>query len=240
MNLNELKQLVVAGNQELPRQNLVKYSWGNVSGIDREQGLVVIKPVGMPYAELTVENISVVDLDGKVVAGPYDPSVDLPTHLVLYQAFPKIQAIAHTHSTYAAMWAQAGLDLPCFGTTHADYFFGEVPCTRFMTEAEIRGHYEQETGRVIVERFGGLDPLNVPAVLVARHGPFTWGKDVWDAVHKSVVLEEIAKMALGTRLLNPGAGPLDGVLLDRHFFRKHGPDAYFVNDDHGAGMVHNE
>ena len=239
MELSELKELIVSANKELPRQNLVKYSWGNVSGIDREQGIVVIKPVGMPYDELTQENISVVDLDGKILEGPYNPSVDLPTHLVLYKAFPAIQAIVHTHSTYATMWAQAGLDLPCYGTTHADYFFGSVPCTRPLTEREIKGYYEEETGKVIVERFAALDPSNVPGVLVARHGPFTWGNDAWDAVHKSVVLEEIAKMALGTRLLNPQLDPAPDTLLDRHFFRKHGPDAYFDNDDHGAGMVKN-
>ncbi len=239
MERSELKKLVVEANKELPRQNLVKYSWGNVSGINREEGYVVIKPVGIPYDELTVENVSVVDLKGKILEGPYNPSVDLPTHLVLFHAFPQIQAIAHTHSTYATMWAQAGADLPCLGTTHADYFFGSVPCTRLMTEQEIQGDYETETGNVIVELFASLDALNMPAVLVAGHGPFTWGKDVWDAVHKSVVLEEIARMAVGTRLLNPGIGPISNVLLDRHFFRKHGPTAYFNNDDHGAGMVKN-
>lgn len=239
MDLSELKRMVVEANKELPRQGLVKYSWGNASGIDRERGLVVIKPVGMPYDELSVENISVVDMGGKIIEGPHNPSVDLPTHLVLYAAYPTVQAIVHTHSTYATMWAQAMLDLPCFGTTHADYFFGPVPCTRTMTEAEITGNYEEETGKVIIERLGDADPLHTPAVLVAKHGPFTWGKDVWDAVHKSVVLEEIAHMAYGTRVLNPQAGPVSDILLDRHFFRKHGPTAYFVNDDHGAGMVKN-
>jgi L-ribulose-5-phosphate 4-epimerase len=239
MSLQELKRLVVEANKELPRQKLVKYSWGNVSAIDRKNGVIVIKPVGLPYDELTVENVSVVDLEGKTLEGPFNPSVDLPIHLVLYQAFECANAIVHTHSTYATMWAQAGRDLPCFGTTHADYFYKEVPCTRKMTDAEINGDYETETGNVIVERFQGINPADTPGVLTVSHGPFTWGKDVWDAVHKSVVLEEIAKMALGMKLINPEAGQVSPALMNKHFFRKHGPGAYFVNDDHGAGLVKN-
>jgi L-ribulose-5-phosphate 4-epimerase len=239
MSLAELKHLVVEANKELPRRKLVKYSWGNVSAIDRKSGIIVIKPVGLPYNELTVENVSVVDLEGKTLEGPFNPSVDLPIHLALYKAFECANAIAHTHSTYATMWAQAGRGLPCFGTTHADYFYGEIPCTRKMADAEINAEYETETGNVIVERFQGINPADTPGVLTASHGPFTWGKDVWDAVHKSVVLEEIAKMALGTKLINPDVVQVSQALMDKHFFRKHGPGAYFVNDDHGAGMVKN-
>ena len=237
MTLLELKKAVVAANKELPKQNLVKYSWGNVGAIDREKGVVVIKPVGMPYDELTVDNVSVTDLDGKILEGPFNPSVDLPIHLVLFKAFPQVNAIVHTHSTYATMWAQAGFDIPCLGTTHADYFYKSIPCTRQLTDKEINGNFEVETGNVIVERFKDLDPVAVPGVLVASHGVFTWGSDVWDAVHKSVVLEEIAKMALGTRLLNPSIGPVPNSLMDRHYFRKHGANAYFDHDDHGHGMV---
>lgn len=239
MELNDLKKLVVEGNKELPKQGLVKYSWGNVSAIDREKGIIVIKPVGLPYDDLTVDNVSVVSIDGKVLEGQYNPSVDLQTHIVLYKAFKGVNAIAHTHSTYATMWAQACSDLPCYGTTHADYFYKEVPCTRLLTDDEINGDYEEETGKIILERFAGIDPVNTPGVLVANHGPFTWGKDVWDAVHKSVVLEEIAKMALGTKLINPAIPQVNDELMDKHFFRKHGPGAYFVNDDYGSGMVKN-
>ncbi len=237
MELLELKAAVVAGNKELPKQNLVKYSWGNVGAIDREKGVIVIKPVGMPYDELTVENVSVVDLDGKVLEGPFAPSVDLPIDMELFKGFPQINAIVHTHSTYATMWAQAGMDIPCFGTTHADYFYRSIPCTRQLTDDEINGDFERLTGQVILERFRGLDPVATPGVLVAGHGVFTWGKDVYDAVHKSVVLEEIAKMAFGTRLLFPEAQPVPAALMDRHYFRKHGVNAYFAHDDYGHGMV---
>lgn len=237
MTIEELKKAVVEANKELPKQNLVKYSWGNVGAIDRERGVVVIKPVGMPYDELSVDNVSVTDLDGRILEGPFNPSVDLPIHLVLFKAFPQISAIVHTHSTFATMWAQAGYDIPCLGTTHADYFYKSIPCTRQLTDEEINGDFEIETGNVIVERFKHLDPLAVPGVLVASHGVFTWGSDVWDAVHKSVVLEEIAKMAWGTRLLNPSIGEVPSSLMDRHYFRKHGANAYFDHDDYGKGMV---
>lgn len=232
-----LKKAVVEANKELPKQNLVKYSWGNVGAIDRELGIIVIKPVGMPYDDLSVENVSVTDLDGNILEGPFNPSVDLPIHAVLFKAFPKINAIVHTHSTYATMWAQAGRDIPCYGTTHADYFYKSIPCTRQLFTDEINGNFEVETGKVIVERFKDIDPIAVPGVLVASHGVFTWGTDVWDAVHKSVVLEELAKMALGTVLLKPNVSEVPSALMDRHYFRKHGANAYFDHDDHGKGMV---
>lgn len=232
-----LKKAVVEANKELPKQNLVKYSWGNVGAIDRELGIIVIKPVGMPYDDLSVENVSVTDLDGNILEGPFNPSVDLPIHAVLFKAFPNINAIVHTHSTYATMWAQAGRDIPCYGTTHADYFYKSIPCTRQLFTDEINGNFEVETGKVIVERFKDIDPIAVPGVLVASHGVFTWGTDVWDAVHKSVVLEEIAKMALGTVLLKPNVSEVPSALMDRHYFRKHGANAYFDHDDHGKGMV---
>jgi L-ribulose-5-phosphate 4-epimerase len=229
--LAELKEIVLAANKELPKRRLVLYSWGNVSAIDRERGIVVIKPAGYPYAEMTVDDISVVDLQGNILEGPHKPAVDLPIHLVMYQEFPGAQAIVHTHSTYATVWSQACRSLPCFGTTHADYFWGEVPCTRPLTEAEAGGNYEEEIGKSIGQVFQDRDPAQVPGVLVANHGPFTWGEDAWEAVHNSVVLEEIARMALHMLLLTPDPKPIPDYLLDRHFFRKHGPDAYFDIDD---------
>lgn len=240
MDMMELKRAVVEANKELPKQGLVKYSWGNVGAIDREKGIIVIKPVGIPYDELSVENISVTDLDCNILEGPYKPSVDLPIHVEIFKAFKHIGAIVHTHSTFATIWAQAGMDIPCFGTTHADYFYKSIPCTRQLSADEINGNFEKETGKVIVERFSHLDPLAVPGVLVASHGVFTWGADVWDAVHKSVVLEEIAKMALGTRLLRMDTGEVPTALMDRHYYRKHGADAYFDHDDHGRGMVEHD
>lgn len=240
MNMIELKRAVVEANKELPKQGLVKYSWGNVGAIDRENGLIVIKPVGIPYDELSIENISVTDLDCNVLEGPYNPSVDLPIHAEIFKAFKHIGAIVHTHSTFATIWAQAGMDIPCFGTTHADYFYKSIPCTRQLSDDEINGNFEKETGKAIVERFRHLDPLAVPGVLVASHGVFTWGRDVWDAVHKSVVLEEIAKMALGTRLLRSDVCEVPAALMDRHYFRKHGAGAYFDHDDHGRGMVEHD
>ena len=233
--LGELKAAVLEANKELPKRGLVLYSWGNVSGIDRESGVVVIKPAGYPYSEMTVEDLSVVDMEGNILEGPHKPAVDLPTHLILYHAFPLVNAIVHTHSTHATIWAQASRPIPCFGTTHADYFLGEVPCTRQLRQDEIQGNYEEETGKVIVECFRDRDPVNVPGVLVARHGPFTWGGDVWEALHKSVVLEEIAKMALGVLSLVPDPSPIPDDLLHRHFFRKQGPEAYFEDDDKRGG-----
>jgi L-ribulose-5-phosphate 4-epimerase len=227
--LEKLKQDVLEANLDLPKYRLVTFTWGNVSGIDREQGLVVIKPSGVPYEELKAEDLVVVDLDGNVVEGRLKPSSDTPTHLVLYKAFPYIGGIVHTHSPWATSFAQAGRGIPALGTTHADYFYGEVPCTRKMTQAEIQGAYELETGNVIVETFRKLklDPMQIPGVLVNCHAPFSWGKDPHNAVHNAVVLEEVAKIASRTYALNPDVGPMDQTLLDKHFLRKHGANAYY-------------
>lgn len=225
--LEELKREVLAANLELYARNLAIYTWGNASGFDRERGLVVIKPSGVPREELTVESLVVLDLEGRVIEGGLRPSTDTPTHLVLYRAFAGIGGIVHTHSTWATAWAQAGLDLPCLGTTHADHFYGDVPCTRPLSEEEIEGDYEAATGRVIVERFEGLDPLAVPAVLVAQHGPFAWGRDPAEAVRNAAILEETARMAFITRELRPSVEPIPRALLDKHFLRKHGNGAYY-------------
>ncbi|QHT64083.1 L-ribulose-5-phosphate 4-epimerase [Paenibacillus lycopersici] len=225
--LKRLKQEVLEANLDLPKYGLVTFTWGNVSGIDRERGLVVIKPSGVPYEKLKLDDLVVVDLDGNKVEGELKPSSDAPTHLVLYKAFAGIGGIVHTHSPWATSWAQAGRPIPALGTTHADYFYGEIPVTRAMTRAEIENGYEHETGNVIVERFKGLDPSRIPGVLVNSHAPFNWGKDPHEAVHNAVVLEEVAKMALHTFALNPGAGPMDQALLDKHFLRKHGAGAYY-------------
>ncbi|WP_276316186.1 L-ribulose-5-phosphate 4-epimerase [Paenibacillus lignilyticus] len=227
--LEALKQAVWEANMELPRYGLVTFTWGNVSGIDRESGLVAIKPSGVPYEELRAEQIVLVDLDGNVVEGSLRPSSDTPTHVALYKAFEGIGGIVHTHSPWATSWAQAGRAIPALGTTHADYFYGEIPCTRPMTEAEISGAYELETGNVIIETFvkRGIDPLQVPAALVYSHAPFCWGKDAHNAVHNAVVVEEAAKMALHTFQLNPQVQPMDQHLLDRHYLRKHGKNAYY-------------
>ena len=227
--LEQLRQQVFDANLELPRRGLVLYTWGNVSGIDRERGLVVIKPSGVAYDDLTPELLVVVDLDGRVVEGQLNPSSDTKTHLELYRAFPGIGGVVHTHSTCAAAWAQAGQDIPCYGTTHADYFYGPVPCTRSLTEAEVESDYEDNTGRVIAETFRsrGLDPAAVPGVLCRSHGPFTWGKDPAQAVYHAAVLEQVARMALFTRQLNPCAAPAPQYVQDKHYLRKHGPDAYY-------------
>ena len=225
--LEALKQAVWEANMALPKHGLVTFTWGNASGIDRERGLVVIKPSGVPYEELKPEDMVVTDLEGRVVEGRYKPSSDTPTHVVLYRAFPDVGGIVHTHSPWATAWAQAAKPIPALGTTHADYFYGEIPCTRPMTEAEIKGDYERETGNVIVETFRGRDPLAIPGVLVRSHAPFAWGRDVHEAVHNAVVLEEVAKIALHTILINPAVGPMDQNLLDRHYLRKHGAGAYY-------------
>ncbi|MED0661937.1 L-ribulose-5-phosphate 4-epimerase [Geobacillus thermodenitrificans] len=225
--LEELKRAVFEANLQLPQYRLVTFTWGNVSGIDRERGLVVIKPSGLAYDRLTAEDMVVVNLDGEVVEGQWKPSSDTPTHLWLYKQFPGIGGIVHTHSTWATVWAQAGKGIPPLGTTHADYFYGEIPCTRPMTNEEIQGEYELETGKVITETFRFLDPLQVPGVLVHGHGPFAWGKDPANAVHNAVVLEEVAKMAARTYMLNPNAQPISQSLLDRHYLRKHGVNAYY-------------
>ncbi len=225
--LEELKDAVLEANLELPKRNLVIYTWGNVSGVDRDKGMIVIKPSGVPYKGMKREHLVVVDFNGKVVEGTSKPSVDTKTHLVLYQAFTNIGGIVHTHSPWATMWAQACRPISCFGTTHADYFYGEIPCTEKLTREQIKNDYEKETGNVIVEKFKTLNPDYMPGVLVASHGPFTWGKDPYSAVHNSAVLEEIAKMAWGTLSLAPKASPISSYLLEKHFFRKHGPNAYF-------------
>ena len=227
MLLANLREEVMKANQELVREGVVKFTFGNVSGISREEGLVAIKPSGVPYDELTPAEIVVTDLDGRVVDSNLRPSSDLPTHLELYKAFPNIGGVAHTHSEYATSWAQARRPIPCLGTTHADYFHGAVPVTDDMTPEEIAGEYEKETGVVIVRAFRDLDPDTVRAVLVAGHGPFAWGKDADDAVHNAAALEYIARMASHTFAVNPGAQPISRALHDKHFFRKHGAGAYY-------------
>jgi len=225
--LEKLKKEVLEANLELPKRGLVTYTWGNVSGIDRENGLFVIKPSGVEYAEMTADDMVVVDLDGNKVEGELKPSSDTATHLYLYNHFKEIGGIVHTHSSWATSWAQAGKGIPAFGTTHADYFYGEIPCTRKMTAAEIEGEYERDTGKVIVERFEGIDPTQRPGVLVNNHGPFSWGTDAANAVHNAVVMEEVAKMAYRAVNLNPALQQIDQVLLDKHFLRKHGKNAYY-------------
>lgn len=228
--LEELRRRVWAANLELPRQGLVTQTWGNVSGIDRDRGLVVIKPSGVAYEALTPQDLVVVDLaDGRVVEGALRPSSDTDTHLELYRAFPALGGVVHTHSTYATAWAQAGQDLPCYGTTHADAFYGPVPCTRPLTAAEVETDYEKHTGLVIGETFAGraIDPVAVPAVLCAFHGPFTWGTTPEEAVENAVVLEEVARMAILTRQIGPQVVPAPHYLQSKHFRRKHGPNAYY-------------
>jgi L-ribulose-5-phosphate 4-epimerase len=226
--LNDLRQSVFEANLDLVKHGLVIFTWGNVSGIDRERGLVVIKPSGVSYDNMTPADMVVVDMEGRVVEGTLKPSSDTPTHLVLYRAFPAIGGIVHTHSSMATSWAQAGRPIPALGTTHADYFFGPVPCTRKLTVEEVARAYEVETGNVIVETFlqENLDPAAVPGVLVNNHAPFTWGKDPHQAVHNAKVLEEVATMAYRTLQLNPEAS-FDSFLLDKHYLRKHGKNAYY-------------
>lgn len=224
--LEELKDKVCRANLDLVRHGLVLFTWGNVSAIDRESGLVVIKPSGVSYDDMKPEDMVVVDLDGKVVEGRLNPSSDTPTHVVLYKAFPQAGGVVHTHSTYATSWAQAGLDIPNIGTTHADYFHDAVPCTPDMTESEVKGEYELETGNVIVRRFEGLNPVHTPGVLVKNHGPFTWGKDADEAVYNAVVLEQVAKLASISFGINP-ALTMNPLLIEKHFSRKHGPGAYY-------------
>ena len=227
--LEELKALVCKANLELPKYGLVTFTWGNVSGIDREKGLVVIKPSGVEYDEMKPEHMVVVDLSGKVVEGNLRPSSDTDTHVVLYRAFPALGGIVHTHSRWAVSFAQAGRDIPAMGTTQGDYFYGDIPCTRRMTPEEIGGSYEWETGNVIVETFvkRGIDPAQVPGVVVQNHGPFAWGTDPMNAVHNAVVMEEVAFMDYHALQLNPQAGRMQQELLDKHYLRKHGKNAYY-------------
>ena len=227
--LEELKKKVYEANMELPRRGLVTYTWGNVSGIDRESGLFVIKPSGVDYDIMSPDDMVVMDLNGNRVEGKYKPSSDTPTHLELYKRYSEIGGIVHTHSPEATSWAQAGRSIPLYGTTHADYFYGEIPCARSLTEEEINGEYEKNTGLVIIETFDkrGLNPMYTPGVLCINHGPFTWGKDAAEAVHNAVVLEEVAKMALKTELINPDVRPAPDCIRDKHFFRKHGANAYY-------------
>ncbi len=224
--LEQLKEQVFQANLDLVKHGLVIFTWGNVSGIDREKGLVVIKPSGVSYEKMQASDMVVVDLEGNVVEGNLKPSSDTPTHLVLYKSFQNIGGVVHTHSEWATSWAQAGKGIPAIGTTHADYFYGEIPCTRKMTKAEIEGEYEKETGTVIVERFKNLNADMIPGVLVNNHGPFSWGRNADDAVHNAVVMEEVAKMTFRSMTLNPSV-TMDQVLLDRHYLRKHGKNAYY-------------
>lgn len=227
--LEALKEQVLEANLELPRQGLVDFTWGNVSGKDPESGAIVIKPSGVPYATMKVTDMVVVDADGRVLEGKLRPSSDLPTHVELYRHFPQIGGIVHTHSTWATVWAQACRGIPALGTTHADYFFGEIPCTRQLTQQQTAGEYESETGLAIVERFreDNIDPRHMPVVLVANHGPFAWGSDANDAVHNAAVLELTARMAHLSLQLEKNLPPMPQHLLEKHFFRKHGPGAYY-------------
>ena len=231
--LEKLREDVCKANKLLPGYGLVTFTWGNVSGIDREKKLFVIKPSGVDYDELTPENMVILNMDGEVVEGDYNPSSDTPTHLELYKAFPDVNGIVHTHSSWATSWAQAGRSIPCYGTTHADYFYGEIPCVRNLTKEEIDEAYELNTGILIAEFFKNKDYMAMPGVLCKNHGPFTWGKDCFEAVHNAVVLEEVAKMASRCELINPECKPAPKVLQDKHYYRKHGANAYY-------GQIHRE
>ena len=225
--LEELKKDVCKANLLLPKYNLVTFTWGNVSALDRKTGLVVIKPSGVPYENMSEDDMVVVDLEGKVVEGKWKPSSDTPTHIELYKAFPSCGGIVHTHSRWATSFAQAGRGIAPLGTTQGDYFYGEIPCTREMTDEEIKGEYEKETGKVIVETFRDIDPAEIPAVLVKSHGPFTWGSDAFEAVHNAVVLEEVAFMNFHSLMINPDQTRMQQTLLDKHYLRMHGKNAYY-------------
>ena len=224
--LEALKEKVFQANLDLVKHGLVIFTWGNVSAIDRESNLVVIKPSGVGYDIMKASDMVVVDLEGNVIEGNLNPSSDTPTHLVLYKAFPEIGGVVHTHSTYATAWAQAGIDIPNIGTTHADYFYKAIPCTDDMTKEEVEGNYELETGNVIVKRFEGMNPVHTPGALVKNHGPFAWGKDAHEAVHNAVVMEQVAKMASIAYSVNPQL-TMNPLLIEKHFSRKHGPNAYY-------------
>ena len=225
--LEALKEKVYKANMELPRKGLITYTWGNVSQIDRETGYVVIKPSGIDYDLLKAEDMVVIDLNGNIIEGKYKPSSDTATHLELYRAFSEVGGVVHTHSPWATSWAQAGRSIPCYGTTHADYFYGSIPCARSLTKEEIESNYEQNTGVVIVETFKELNATFVPGVLCKNHGPFTWGKDAMEAVHNAVVLEEVAKMAFQTEQINKNVKCAPDIIKKKHFLRKHGKDAYY-------------
>ena len=225
--MQQLKQQVFEANMDLPRYGLVTFTWGNVSAIDRQRGLVVIKPSGIAYESMTVDDMSVVDLQGHVVEGRWRPSSDTATHLALYRRYPDLGGVVHTHSTHATAWAHAGLAIPALGTTHADYFFGDIPCTRALSAQEVDEAYELNTGQVIIETLGEANPLHTPGIVVYQHGPFAWGKDAHEAVHNAVVMEEVARMAWIARGINPQLQPIDSWLMNKHFQRKHGPNAYY-------------
>ncbi|MGE4465015.1 L-ribulose-5-phosphate 4-epimerase [Sphaerochaeta sp.] len=225
--LESLKQDVLEANKSLPKHGLVTLTWGNVSAIDESRTYVVIKPSGVAYDDLTIDSLVVLSLDGTVVEGNFSPSSDTPTHLELYRAFPKIGGIVHTHSAWATSWAQAGRTIPCYGTTHADYFYGDVPCTRPLNNEEIKDSYELNTGKVIIEALQGHEVMAAPGILVSQHGPFSWGASAMKAVESAVVLEEVAKMASRCESINPKVQPVPNSLLDKHYFRKHGENAYY-------------
>ncbi|PLP04901.1 L-ribulose-5-phosphate 4-epimerase [Klebsiella pneumoniae] len=225
--MQQLKQQVFEANMDLPRYGLVTFTWGNVSAIDRQRGLGGIKPSGIAYESMTVDDMSVVDLQGHVVEGRWRPSSDTATHLALYRRYPDLGGVVHTHSTHATAWAQAGLAIPALGTTHADYFFGDIPCTRALSAQEVDEAYELNTGQVIIEALGEANPLHTPGIVVYQHGPFAWGKDAHEAVHNAVVMEEVARMAWIARGINPQLQPIDSWLMNKHFQRKHGPNAYY-------------
>lgn len=227
--LEELKKAVYEANMELPKRGLITYTWGNVSGRDKETGYFVIKPSGVDYEVLKPEDMVVLDLDGNIIEGTYRPSSDTPTHIEMYKRYPEIGGVVHTHSTHATAWAQAGRSIPLYGTTHADYFYGSIPCARSLTEEEINGAYETNTGKVIIETFDkdDINPMYVPGVLCTNHGVFTWGKDAAEAVHNAVVVEEVAHMATLTEQINPNVKPAPDCIRDKHFYRKHGANAYY-------------
>lgn len=231
--LRILKEQVLEANLELAKKNLVIYTWGNVSAVDRKSGLIVIKPSGIAYENLKLENLPILDLEGNKVEGDLTPSSDTATHLELYKAFPEIGGVVHTHSPWCTKWAQAGKAIPALGTTHADYFYGEIPVTRKLSEMEIANEYERNTGKVIIETFKNLNPNNIPGVLVDAHGPFNWGKDAHKAVENAVIMEEIAKLAFYTQCLSPNIESMNTYLLDKHFLRKHGANAYYGQKSNG-------
>lgn len=225
--MQQLKQQVFEANMALPRHGLVTFTWGNVSGIDRERQCIAIKPSGVAYEQMSADDMVIVDMNGVVIEGKYRPSSDTATHLALYKQYPELGGVVHTHSTHATAWAQAGLSIPALGTTHADYFLGDIRCTRAFTIDEVQGEYELNTGKVIIETLGSHQPLHTPGVVVYQHGPFAWGKTAEDAVHNAVVMEEVARMAWIARGINPALKPIDSYLMNKHFQRKHGPIAYY-------------